>query len=357
MSHTPEQLLEILSNYEKLSNNSLLKNAKGKEKKKVDPKAKVRNRGTVCVPAESAKDKKDHFPINDEDQARNALARVHQYSSVPSWYSGSLKGLQDAVSRKVHSKYPSIGKADKKKKSSARQAILAKYAGKNVESSPVQISESLLQKYSEEGQIVDRLIGKYGQVAPNTYSYWNAKQLADNAKSGNINLDDLHRSGKITNEQYNQAYQLVHGTVAPGATNQPKQVETTQSNLRGVETPTAPLPTNIDRGGYHIDHKGVWHKNPTHQAKRDPDGFDTKAVQQQLLNKGYNLGPTGVDGDWGQLSEAAFRNFKKDFYLQQVNDKEAKRRLLSNELPTNMRPTTKSPVKTEADSLLREPGY
>lgn len=92
--------------------------------KKLDPKAKVRNRGTVCVPASEAKDKQDHFPINDEDQARNALARVHQYSKVPSWYNGSLKGLQDLVSRKVHSKYKGIGK-DKK---SSVDYLLTKYA-------------------------------------------------------------------------------------------------------------------------------------------------------------------------------------------------------------------------------------
>lgn len=52
-------------------------------KKKLDPKAKVRNRGTVCVPAEHAKDKKDHFPINNIDQGRNALSRVMQYDKVP----------------------------------------------------------------------------------------------------------------------------------------------------------------------------------------------------------------------------------------------------------------------------------
>jgi len=131
MSHTPKQLLEILSKYEELASESLLKNAKKKEKKKLDPKAKVRNRGTVCVPAESAKDKKDHFPINDEAQARNALARVHQYSAAPPWYSGSLTSLQNAVSRKVHSKYPGIGK-DKKKKSSS-----------------IEVSESLLMKYAQ----------------------------------------------------------------------------------------------------------------------------------------------------------------------------------------------------------------
>lgn len=85
-----------------------------KKKEKLDPKAKVRNRGTVCVPASQAKDKKDHFPINSIGQARNALVRVHQYSKAPAWYKGSLKGLQNLVSRKVHSKYPSI-KSEKKK--------------------------------------------------------------------------------------------------------------------------------------------------------------------------------------------------------------------------------------------------
>src|SRR5271166_4448375 len=100
MSYTPEQLIEITENYSDLAVKSLIVEAAKKEKKKLDPKAKVRNRGTVCVPAESAKDKKDHFPINDEGQARNALARVQQLSSVPSWYSGSLKGLQALVSKK-----------------------------------------------------------------------------------------------------------------------------------------------------------------------------------------------------------------------------------------------------------------
>src|SRR5271167_20233 len=114
MSYTAAQLLSLATNYQKIADSFLIATAKKKEKKKLDPKAEVRNRGSVCVPAENAKDKKDHFPINDEAQARNALARVHQYSSVPEWYSGSLKALQNAVSRKVHSKYPSIGKAEKK---------------------------------------------------------------------------------------------------------------------------------------------------------------------------------------------------------------------------------------------------
>ena len=110
MSYTPEELLTLAEKFEQIV-------ATAKDKKKLDPKAKVRNRGTVCVPASSAKDKKDHFPINSESQARNALARVHQYSSVPSWYSGSLKSLQELVSRKVHSKYKGIGKSEKKKSS------------------------------------------------------------------------------------------------------------------------------------------------------------------------------------------------------------------------------------------------
>ena len=75
-----------------------------KEKKKKDPKAKVRNRGTVVFPAESSKvkDDKDHFPINSEAQARNALSRASQYSK------GTLKSLVSAVQRKVKAKYKGI---------------------------------------------------------------------------------------------------------------------------------------------------------------------------------------------------------------------------------------------------------
>lgn len=100
-------ILKLASNFYVLA----VKNTK----KKPDPKAKVRNRGTVCVSAEKAKDKKDHFPINNEAQARNALARVHQYNKVPSWYKGSLPGLQALVARKVKTKYPKIDVGGKKK--------------------------------------------------------------------------------------------------------------------------------------------------------------------------------------------------------------------------------------------------
>lgn len=124
MSYSADELIKMSVNYEQLASNSLMATAKKKEKK-LDPKAKVRNRGTVCVPAEQAKDHKDHFPINDADQARNALARVHQYSSAPDWYKGSLKGLQALVSRKVKAKYPKIDVGGKEKKSSVEADLYA----------------------------------------------------------------------------------------------------------------------------------------------------------------------------------------------------------------------------------------
>tara|TARA_R110000824_G_scaffold101711_2_gene241580 strand:- start:1193 stop:1528 length:336 start_codon:yes stop_codon:yes gene_type:complete len=75
-----------------------------------DSKAKVRNRGTVVFPAESqkVKDDKDHFPINNIDQARNALGRASQYKSVPSWYDGSLDSLVKKIQSRVKEKYSSI---------------------------------------------------------------------------------------------------------------------------------------------------------------------------------------------------------------------------------------------------------
>lgn len=87
---------------------------KGAKKPKLDPNAKVRNRGDVVFPSTHAKvtDNKDHFPINDADQARNALSRVAQYSAAPSWWSGSLKQLQAAVRSAVKRKFKDIKVTD-----------------------------------------------------------------------------------------------------------------------------------------------------------------------------------------------------------------------------------------------------
>lgn len=75
-----------------------------------NPKAKLRNRGDVVFPAEArkVKDDKDHFPINNVKQARNALARVNQYDRSPKWYDGTLKELKADVYSAVMDKYPSI---------------------------------------------------------------------------------------------------------------------------------------------------------------------------------------------------------------------------------------------------------
>ncbi len=93
------QLLTAAEQFEKLA-----------KEKKLNPKAKVRNRGFVVFPAESKNvtDNKDHYPITDEAQARNALARASQHKSVPPWYSGSLKNLVSKVQKAVKKKYPSI---------------------------------------------------------------------------------------------------------------------------------------------------------------------------------------------------------------------------------------------------------
>lgn len=104
---------------------------KTKSTKKTDPKAAVRNRGKVVFPAESpkVKDKKDHFPINSAAQARNALARSHQFDKAPSWYKGSLEELQAAVRRAVKKHYKDIDVSEPKKKSkkSALEVLLEKY--------------------------------------------------------------------------------------------------------------------------------------------------------------------------------------------------------------------------------------
>ncbi len=83
-----------------------------------DPKAKVRNKPDAIFGDKhpKVKDDKDHFPIDTIGRARNALARVQQYSSAPPWWKGSLEELKNAVSRAVKKKYPSIEVGKDKKK-------------------------------------------------------------------------------------------------------------------------------------------------------------------------------------------------------------------------------------------------
>ena len=87
------------------------------ESKQEDHRAEIRNRGKVIFSSEDKKvnDNKDHFPINSLTQARNAIARVNQYSTVPKWFDGTLKQVIDKVYKEVHKNYPSI-KIDEDKK-------------------------------------------------------------------------------------------------------------------------------------------------------------------------------------------------------------------------------------------------
>lgn len=81
-------------------------------------KTKKETRGDCVFQSTHPKvtDKKDHFPLNSEAQARNALARVNQYSKAPPWYDGSLESLVSTVVRAVKKKYKDIEVSESAKK-------------------------------------------------------------------------------------------------------------------------------------------------------------------------------------------------------------------------------------------------
>jgi hypothetical protein len=126
--------MENLDDIEKLASefDSNLETFAAKKTKKKPKKEKQSNRGDVCFPANSKHNKspKDRFPINNINQARNALSRAGAYDKAPPWFNGSLEQLKNTIRRKVHSKYPSIevSKDNKKSKKSYVESILAKYS-------------------------------------------------------------------------------------------------------------------------------------------------------------------------------------------------------------------------------------
>ena len=66
--------------------------------------AKLTTKERKDLPAKDFAAGKGHYPIEDENHARNALARVSQYGSPDQ---------KAEVRRKVHAKFPGIGQAAK----------------------------------------------------------------------------------------------------------------------------------------------------------------------------------------------------------------------------------------------------
>lgn len=75
-----------------------------------EEKKKVKNKGKFVFPADSSKvnNHKDYYPINSMDQAKASLSQSNKLTSAPSWFSGSLTSLQEAVRKAVHKAFPAI---------------------------------------------------------------------------------------------------------------------------------------------------------------------------------------------------------------------------------------------------------
>lgn len=83
--------------------------------KKAKDKAQVRTRPNPTFQSTHPKvnDNRDHYPMDDIDQARNALARMCQHGEAPDWWDGSLEELRNAIRRKVRKEFKSVEVSDK----------------------------------------------------------------------------------------------------------------------------------------------------------------------------------------------------------------------------------------------------
>lgn len=251
-------------------------------------------------------------------------------------------------------------KADKKKKDEKKKPSLKK---KDDKSDKKKVSKSATEFLSYEKTATNILTYKTAQITPNTYSYWSPKSLADNAKSGNINLDDLHRSGKITNEQYDQAYQLVNGVAAPGA-KQPKKIEytNTSNTLNGATSvPNGQARENGDKSNLtpaHAPHAAA-HRMPVSQDVQKAQIILSQFPKYKALLGTTGPNKNGVDGQLGQHTQAALKQWKTDNgYNQNMTDAMAINILAHSDwMPKQMVPKApaQNAAKAEADSLLRDP--
>lgn len=323
MSNKAEKILALAVSFEKTATNSLVAEAKKKEEKKLDPKAKVRNRGTVCVPAESAKDKKDHFPINNEAQARNALARVNQFSKVPEWYSGSLQSLVSLVARKVKSKYPSIEVSKDAKKPGAKKAHLEGF---------------------------DNLINKFAQK----FSYdtkYTTQQLAGMSED---DLQQLMAMEELSTQKYNEVKEFQRVSKGqPGAA--PRNPVTTRDNSYMGQDGKIDWSKveQAENAGATTDFE-----LPDTTPPPTPGLAYNKQVeiaQQQLANMGgYDLGTSGrygngVDGQLGPKTREALKKFNP-YVSEQQAIKELVQRYNAGPEPIKPEPAQPAPADNIAQT-------
>jgi hypothetical protein len=125
-----DKLVKYCENYCVLAEETLEKVAK--DTKKLDPKAKGRNRGKVIFPAEKSKDHLDHYPINNIDEARSALRYAGKQKSAP-WYHGTVEEMQKAVERAVHRAFPALKSEKKKSAFLDHEDLVKKYAENEIE--------------------------------------------------------------------------------------------------------------------------------------------------------------------------------------------------------------------------------
>lgn len=158
-------------------------------------KVKARARGTCCLPAEHSmvKDNKDHYPINDAAQARNALSRVSQHSGVPPWFRGTLSSLVNIVRRKVKAKYPSIEVSTDNKKRAERVGLLTKLAR-----APKFKVDNIVEHKNVPGKphIIDRITKCKSQEDDSDYYRYHMQELIYSEESvpGRIDYSNVPRS-------------------------------------------------------------------------------------------------------------------------------------------------------------------
>lgn len=79
----------------------------------------------------------------------------------------------------------------------------------------------------------------------------------------------------------------------------------------------SPYPVNIGKIGWFREQdvtaaKGNPYKEPSGLVKKGSKGDGVRWVQWALVQKGYSVGASGVDGDFGTDTDAAVRKFQKD---------------------------------------------
>jgi hypothetical protein len=291
MSYTPKELLDIVIGYEELASKSILKSGKLEKLAQTPP---VVNAPIIRRPGIPPANQVIEIDEPVKQTPAQPVQPVQHYMPPPNYRPTPEEIAKNPnVWNEMHGPEDDmqIGDDDDEEEDTTPTAktVPAQSAKK-----AIQIRESLLNKYSEHSVIYSKLINKYSTTSQDG---WNT----DTSQDG------------------------WHTDVPSNHVEEPLEIGT-EKTISGKKYKIGP-----DRQWHLVVHHNVPGNHSTNHSTKA--GYPVRKIQETLVAQDPSLkamlGPTEIDGQWGNYTAQTLKSWKAKRNLSQLSDDEAIKSLMT----------------------------